>query len=297
VEGRYRRKDGSLLEVESSRRAVRTAQGDMVVAVARDITARKRDESLLHLEHAVTGCIAEAADSAAAVKEVIRAMCESEHWECGDYWWFDERHGVRRLLYSWGVEDPAIQRFIEQSRGMVLPAAEGNVGRVLASGRPLWKADMESDTVGARARIAREAGMHALFVLPIVSGGKVFAAITFNSRQRREPDDRFLRAARVIGSQVGQFLQRKHAEEVLRESEERFRGLTQLSSDMYWEQDERFRFTRFEGIGSKRLSQASASYVGKKRAVRQHHAAGLGRPYRAAGGPPAVPRPGAVPAG
>jgi len=36
---------------------------------------------------------------------------------------------------------------------------------------------------------------------------------------------------------------RKAAEEQLRESEERFRSLTELSSDWYWEQDEHLRFT------------------------------------------------------
>jgi diguanylate cyclase (GGDEF)-like protein/PAS domain S-box-containing protein len=40
---------------------------------------------------------------------------------------------------------------------------------------------------------------------------------------------------------------RARAERALRESEERFRSLTQLSSDWYWEQDADFRFTRMEG--------------------------------------------------
>jgi diguanylate cyclase (GGDEF)-like protein/PAS domain S-box-containing protein len=37
------------------------------------------------------------------------------------------------------------------------------------------------------------------------------------------------------------------AQQALLESEARFRSLTQLSSDWYWEQDERFRYTRIEG--------------------------------------------------
>lgn len=37
------------------------------------------------------------------------------------------------------------------------------------------------------------------------------------------------------------------AEQQLRESEARFRSLTQLSSDWYWEQDAEFRFTRLDG--------------------------------------------------
>jgi diguanylate cyclase (GGDEF)-like protein/PAS domain S-box-containing protein len=60
----------------------------------------------------------------------------------------------------------------------------------------------------------------------------------------RKPDQRLLQSTKVIGSQIGQFLQRKRAEEALRESETRFRSLTQMSSDFFWETDERNCFTQ-----------------------------------------------------
>jgi PAS domain S-box-containing protein len=48
----------------------------------------------------------------------------------------------------------------------------------------------------------------------------------------------------------------KQAQEALAASEARFRALTQLSSDWFWEQDAQFRFTKFEGIDDDRFAYA-----------------------------------------
>ena len=48
-------------------------------------------------------------------------------------------------------------------------------------------------------------------------------------------------------SQIQDITERRNAEAVLRQSEERFRALTELSSDWFWEQDEHFRFVKISG--------------------------------------------------
>jgi PAS domain S-box-containing protein len=59
--------------------------------------------------------------------------------------------------------------------------------------------------------------------------------------------------------------ERKHAEAALRESETRFRSLTQLSSDWYWEQDENFGLKYMSGRMGERTGLDAAAYIGRKR--------------------------------
>ena len=53
--------------------------------------------------------------------------------------------------------------------------------------------------------------------------------------------------------------------EALRQSEERFRNLTKLSSDWYWEQDEQFRFVRLPGHLDQKTRSANDAHIGKTR--------------------------------
>lgn len=58
---------------------------------------------------------------------------------------------------------------------------------------------------------------------------------------------------------------RKQSEERLRDSEARFRALTELSSDWYWEQDAQFRFIRVDSRAQPALLMPVDSYLGLTR--------------------------------
>ncbi|WP_295850738.1 EAL domain-containing protein [uncultured Xylophilus sp.] len=59
--------------------------------------------------------------------------------------------------------------------------------------------------------------------------------------------------------------QHKRADEALRLSEARFRALTELSSDWYWELDEMHRFVRFEGYSDTQIGMPKEDNIGLTR--------------------------------
>ena len=180
--------------------------------IGKDITASVRAEQLLRLEHMVARCLSESESASAALKAVIRAISETQTWEVGRYFSWDERAGALGFSEFWHVPEAALEVFIEKSRGLTYAPGAGLIGKVMESGQPLWVTDLAKDS-RTKAGIARDVGMHGAFLFPVMSEGKPIGVLVFHSRQVREPEDRLLQAVRVIGGQIGQFVQRKRAEE------------------------------------------------------------------------------------
>jgi diguanylate cyclase (GGDEF)-like protein/PAS domain S-box-containing protein len=242
--------DGSLRYISVSGEPVFGADGRFTGyrGVGRDVTAQKRAEQLLRLEHKVARLLAAAEDSATGLKEVIRAVCEAEDWACGRSFRVEDRgpDGGAQLRFqdAWSIAQPEFEHFIERSRALSYLPGEGLVGRVLQAGEPLWTADGRVDARVRERTLYQGTGIRGTFAFAAVSEGRTVGVLSFSSPRLREPDRRLLEASRVIGSQIGQFLQRKRAEESLRASEGRFRALTQMSSDFFWETDAAHRFTQ-----------------------------------------------------
>lgn len=202
---------------------------------AQDVTQVRRSAALVRLEHAVARDLAEASTSRRVMQAVMKTICESEDWETAGYFKKIDETGKTQLIAGWsgpGISTTAAE-YYKQTQKKEIPAG-GLLSQCIRTRKPVWIACMtESQTTWAE-RI-KHTGERATIFFPVLSASEVLGVFAFTSRQIREPDSQLLQSMQSIGEQTGQFLLRKDAEQVLRESEARFKAMTQLASDWYWE--------------------------------------------------------------
>lgn len=231
-----------------------------------DITDRKRAEQREAIEHAVARFLGGTETLNDAVRGILRVMCERLDWACAARWSLDERDNRVHQVESWSVPDEKIEAFLEASaRETFGPERGGLVRHVLASGTSHWIPDVSNNSDFLRARIAAQAGLRGGFAFPVMAGDRVLGVIEFFSRERRESDPWLLQTAMNVGRLIAQLMARREAEAATRESEARFRSLTELSSDWYWEQDADLRFTVMSGGILDSLKVRPETFLGKRR--------------------------------
>jgi PAS domain S-box-containing protein len=200
-----------------------------VAAVLLDVTDRARAEAArherverrLHVQYATARTLASAGSLSEAGGGVLELVRDALGWDVGELWAVDpEAQQIRCVAISHGP-GPAHGEFAHQSRGYTFDPGVDLPGRVWTDPRPTWIAELARESNFPRAALAAKAGLHAGLAFAIESGGQVLGVINFLARTLPQPDTDTLALLGGIAGQVGQFIERKRAEEALRRDRER----------------------------------------------------------------------------
>src|SRR5262249_8027854 len=109
-----RRKDGDTFPVELALSNVRLGDEPLCVAFTRDVSKRKQAQRYLTAHYAATSILAEARTLADALPRILRAVCDSLHWDAAAVWRVDPEVGVLRCAEAFAADGAA--RFAEAVR-------------------------------------------------------------------------------------------------------------------------------------------------------------------------------------
>ncbi|MHC5827264.1 MAG: GAF domain-containing protein, partial [Nostoc sp.] len=114
-------------------------------------------------------------------------------------------------------------------RQTTFPPGIGLPGGVWASSEPVWIADVVKELSFSRFQISDQVQLHAAFGFPIRIGNKILGVITCFNQEIHPPDEDLIKTMNSIGEQVGQFIQRKQAEEEIQRQNLRSQLFTEIT--------------------------------------------------------------------
>ena len=214
------RLDGRTIWISQNVHAVRDDRGVIMYleGTALDITEHRWAERRRALQYATARILSEAASVVEARPKILQAICELLEWNLGAVWDVALSENVLRCVEIWSTQGMDISEFEEASTELTLAPGEELSGMVWQTGEPAWVVNFAEENFPTHALVAAKQGMNSVFGIPIKVGGEVMHVLEFFSPKASEPDPELLQMLAVVANQIGSLVERKLAEEALRDT-------------------------------------------------------------------------------
>lgn len=195
--------------------------------------------------------IGECRNFESALAVVLRTVCETKDWNYGEAWIPCPDKSVLTCSSAWysrsdGRDEPTfpiLEKFRKLSEEFTFPLGIGLPGRVWASQQPEWQDDVSKPEINfMRAQVARDCGLRAGLGIPLLVNEQVLAVLVFFKFESSLEDIRLIESISAVATQLGSVIERKRMEQVLRESEERFKAFMNNSPTVAFIKDKEGRF-------------------------------------------------------
>lgn len=179
-----------------------------------EIAVRKQSEARLATEHTITRTLAEAISLETAAPLILKAFCEHLKADICCLWLPDAAAGSALSCVHIKTSRKAgdLAAFVAETRRISLPRGTGLPGEVWEKNSPVWVPNTLTGENYPRATFAATVGLHSAVGFPIKIGKDFYGVIEFFTRRPLLSDQNLINMLEAIGSEIGQFIQRKHVE-------------------------------------------------------------------------------------
>ena len=199
------------LEARVAERTLEIEQAN--VQLAAELAARKESEARLALEHSITRTVAYADSLEAAAPVILRSFCEKMNAGASALWVFNSA-GNKLICAAMDIceESAALKKFKSESMASEFELGLGLPGHVWEQNKPVALSDSYRGGKFPREKYARNAGLHHAFGFPIKIADRPYGVIEFFTSLPITPDTNIINMLDAVGSEIGQFIQRKRLE-------------------------------------------------------------------------------------
>jgi two-component system, OmpR family, phosphate regulon sensor histidine kinase PhoR len=202
--------DGHEVPIEMTLTATDEPAGRMFHVFAHDVTTAQRASRFTAAEAAVARGLAEADSSTAAAARVVEALGQKMGWPVTELWIIDDDRQLLTCIARHVEPDRRLGDFAVDTLepGVALP------GRVCADSTPHWIPDLCTDTGSLRSRAAARIGLRVAVGVPLCTGRHVLGALCVYGDRVEDPEDTLLGLLSGLAAQIGQYVERRRAEEL-----------------------------------------------------------------------------------
>lgn len=206
---------------------------NLVINIVRDITESKKAREIVLLLLEIYKSISQTQTFNEALQTALAKVCQMTGWDYGESWIPNQDGSILRSSPAYFSLSKKLDEFRNYSSKITFRPNEGLPGRVWISQKFEWINDVsiEAEKVYFRAKIASDVGLKAGLGIPIISGNQVIAVLVFYLFDPRKEDERLVEIISAVAAQLGTIFQVKKTEELIRESEQRFRAVAETATD------------------------------------------------------------------
>jgi len=220
VELTMQRGDGSEFPADVLVTATRTSAGITFSGIINDISARKTAEERQSVQHGVTRVLADSASVDEAMPKILAIMHEGLKFDVGLFWMLNAETQELQVRNASLTEIAQMREFNEGLATARLKRGECLAGTVWDECEPRWIEDLENKADTCFLPLLRKARLRSCVAFPVAFEGKVNGVVTLLMCMATKPDPSLLAVFRSLGSEIGQFVERKRIEEELRRAKE-----------------------------------------------------------------------------